>query len=633
MTRKTMHVVESNEEYLVEEQIQQQNCVEQVQESSDHQVITSNDEEGSTDCDDDDDANNDEGTKGRKKRKCKYIWNLPVGKRIVVKCNDLDQPIGKEAKHLGNFLGTIARNGSLCSLSYQDWRLLIGEKDKETNVRINLKAILDQVKMRFLYPSRLEPYILKTIRDRWRQHKSDLKALYFNEKKSIEANYNNGPSCVSPDQWRALVNNWTSQKAKDISAQSKENCGKRKSTHTARTKSFSRNREELREQDPEKKYPHRAVLYIHTHKPISKDNKKINAHVARLKGILEEQPELADTSQGKTAWKGDALNIVLGDEKSGHVHGLGLVPNPNKFLDVSTSLRFQNIQFTSLEDIPNEAMLSLSVEMEKIGQYVKNQGAEMLELKEKIRELEREPDQRSLNLVPTLRDDPLVDRHNSKRKQQLIETTDLSYLSLQIKQSGFPSLDSQSSIKPATQDKNKESLVQNGNGQQGEKNAVVHNNMKTNPLHSEKQRVTRVSTSVKKQQSGSLSWLGAGLLPAGTKVFLKSLSSGNKDVALATIVCNDPKYKLDGAEITNQFWAVHVIAALVKTEELVRKRKTCTTLGNAEGTKIAWPSTFVRDFFAVSILASCDVSSAIVLTIWPFSVDSKDKWMMIWVTS
>jgi hypothetical protein len=65
----------------------------------------------------------------------------------VVKCNDLDQPIGKEAKHPGNFLGTIARNGSLCSLSYKDWRLLIGEKDRETNVRINLKAILDQVKV------------------------------------------------------------------------------------------------------------------------------------------------------------------------------------------------------------------------------------------------------------------------------------------------------------------------------------------------------------------------------------------------------------------------------------------------------------------------------------------------------
>jgi hypothetical protein len=56
-----MQVVESNEEYLVEAHIEHQNCIEQVPESSDHQVITSNDEEVSTDCDDDDDDDNDEG--------------------------------------------------------------------------------------------------------------------------------------------------------------------------------------------------------------------------------------------------------------------------------------------------------------------------------------------------------------------------------------------------------------------------------------------------------------------------------------------------------------------------------------------------------------------------------------------
>ena len=115
-----------------------------------------------------------------------------------------------------------------------------------------------------------------------------------------------------------------------------------------------------------------------------------------MKDILEKQPELADTSQGKTAWKGDALNRVLGDDKSGHVHGLGLVPNPNKVFDVSTSSRFKNTQFTSLEDIPNEAMLSFKVDMEKLGQHVKNQDAEILELKEKIRNMEREPNQVNL---------------------------------------------------------------------------------------------------------------------------------------------------------------------------------------------------------------------------------------------
>jgi hypothetical protein len=59
MTRKKMHVVESNEEYLVEKQIEQRNCIEQVIESSDLQVVTSDVEEGFADCDDDGD--NDEG--------------------------------------------------------------------------------------------------------------------------------------------------------------------------------------------------------------------------------------------------------------------------------------------------------------------------------------------------------------------------------------------------------------------------------------------------------------------------------------------------------------------------------------------------------------------------------------------
>ena len=65
--------------------------------------------------------------------KLKDIWNLPKGHRIVVACNELDQPIGVEAGFLGKFLGTVARNGCLCSLSYKDWRLLIGKKERNTN--------------------------------------------------------------------------------------------------------------------------------------------------------------------------------------------------------------------------------------------------------------------------------------------------------------------------------------------------------------------------------------------------------------------------------------------------------------------------------------------------------------------
>lgn len=65
----------------------------------------------------------------------------------MVQCNDINQPIGKEAARLGNFLGTVARNGKLCSLSYKDWRKLIGEREETTNEQRNKRDILAQVKV------------------------------------------------------------------------------------------------------------------------------------------------------------------------------------------------------------------------------------------------------------------------------------------------------------------------------------------------------------------------------------------------------------------------------------------------------------------------------------------------------
>ncbi|PWZ14120.1 hypothetical protein Zm00014a_008419 [Zea mays] len=115
--------------------------------------------------------------KRRGKTKLLQVWNIPRGHRIVVQCNELDQPIGEEAEIMGKFLGMVARNGNLCSLSYKDWRLLIGKKERLTNEQKNKEDILKQVK-------------------------------------GLEANYNNVPPGVIADQWIALVNHWVTTKAK-----------------------------------------------------------------------------------------------------------------------------------------------------------------------------------------------------------------------------------------------------------------------------------------------------------------------------------------------------------------------------------------------------------------------------------
>ncbi|KAM0920289.1 hypothetical protein ACQ4PT_007620 [Festuca glaucescens] len=151
------------------------------------------------------------------------VWNMPDGARIVVKCNNLGQPIGDEGGVLGKFLGTIARLGGYCPLDKKDWRNVKKDGGADT--------------------------ILQCVQA-------------VSEKNKIS---------------RASV----------------------KTSHTASTKSYARWAEDL-------------------------------ADLADLEKLIHNEPELAQSDHGKVAWKGDALHTILGEEKTGQVHGMGLLPVPNQ---------------------------------------------------------------------------------------------------------------------------------------------------------------------------------------------------------------------------------------------------------------------------------------------------------------
>ena len=106
-----------------------------------------------------------------------------------------------------------------------------------------------------------------------------------------------------------------------------------------------------------------------------------------MKELIEQQPCLVETSQGKVAWKGDALSKILGEEKPGHVHGLGLVPNPNQVFGASASKRLKSVNLTSLDETSSEDVVSLRLEMEKLGQRVRNQDANILQLQKHIQQV------------------------------------------------------------------------------------------------------------------------------------------------------------------------------------------------------------------------------------------------------
>ncbi|KAF8690552.1 hypothetical protein HU200_040914 [Digitaria exilis] len=82
---------------------------------------------------------------GRGPNLCLKVWTMPEGVRIRVSFNDLGQPIGDEARTLSNFLGQIARDGTLAPLTYTDWRFF-PEKNKQAMMcLVNLKFILPPI--------------------------------------------------------------------------------------------------------------------------------------------------------------------------------------------------------------------------------------------------------------------------------------------------------------------------------------------------------------------------------------------------------------------------------------------------------------------------------------------------------
>ena len=105
-----------------------------------------------------------------------------------------------------------------------------------------------------------------------------------------------------------------------------------------------------------------------------------------MKELLAQQPDLVDSSNGKDAWEGDALNRILGKEKPSHIHGLGLVPNPDKVLDCSKSGRLKHLNITSLDPTSSEDVVSLRLQVGKLVNHVQN-------LEQKTKALEQQQNQ------------------------------------------------------------------------------------------------------------------------------------------------------------------------------------------------------------------------------------------------
>lgn len=91
-----------------------------------------------------------------------------------------------------------------------------------------------------------------------------------------------------------------------------------------------------------------------------------------MKNLITERPELAQNLNGRVAWEGDALQEVLGKEKIGQVHGMGLLPTPKQVYGW-TPRYLKNINMTTTDGSPYEVEHDVWEEIAKMKEHIKRQ--------------------------------------------------------------------------------------------------------------------------------------------------------------------------------------------------------------------------------------------------------------------
>ncbi|OIT27012.1 hypothetical protein A4A49_24548 [Nicotiana attenuata] len=122
----------------------------------------------------------------------------------VILLNHLNQPVGPSDKvvtEFGSFLGTLARNATLCPLDILDWRKMDTKED-----------IWEYTKDKYDIPEAGKKYTLESVQAAWKKHKSRLKKDHFYSYHNDEARLQNIPEDVPASQFKELLRYWNSEK-------------------------------------------------------------------------------------------------------------------------------------------------------------------------------------------------------------------------------------------------------------------------------------------------------------------------------------------------------------------------------------------------------------------------------------
>ncbi|KAF8694210.1 hypothetical protein HU200_038339 [Digitaria exilis] len=276
----------------------------------------------------------------------------------------------------------------------------------------------------------------------------------------------------------------------------------------------------------------------------------------QLENIIDKQPELAQNSEGRVAWEGDALQQVLGKEKPGQVHGMGLLPVPNQVYG-RTTRHFKDINIATIDGSSSDVETHMLEEIKQLKEHARNQD----------KRIDKDEEPSKANCIST--DHGNIQNHAvySNRKCQG-----------NAHHNEFPHQEVESS--------SPECSTNDYCGQKENQQVVLQ----------DATMADQVAAHDKAARSKRSKYVQPVPIKVGSTVLLKTANYRNKaTVAYATILSSSPKADVGGVEIGKQFYKVRINHPIEKNEPLVRPIAGYKTIGDAhaKGTPIAWPSVCV----------------------------------------
>ncbi|XP_016465058.1 uncharacterized protein LOC107787951 [Nicotiana tabacum] len=228
--------------------------------------------------------------------------------------------------------------------------------------------------------------ILGHMSDLYRDYRHKLKNKYFDSKATYQLRLQNKPKLLTVNEWKYLVNLWSSDDFQKKSTQNKTNRSKRSLPPYSGTKNYARLRYEMEKKNG--KAPSRVEVFLESRK--RKKGKQVDAF---QQDVIVQFDQLKEQQKGEISLNDDDIfEKVLGAEKHGYLRAYGPEKNISEYFGGRpTKIQLiKQIELTRKE--ANERVEEIKREAKKQVEEVKR------EADEKVEEIKKDTDNKLVEM-------------------------------------------------------------------------------------------------------------------------------------------------------------------------------------------------------------------------------------------